>query len=161
MNVDTELVKINHKLVEASPDDYNSSHHSAEEVGLNLEIPSEAPYAYSRWISLIQRSQNVSLTDPQGVQRIFLSPRQGRLLVEASNASIHTRQLNRMYTEDLHDVIAPSLSSLNFGDGLFLRLDACSPKDGAPGNFALKGVDDVLLRITTSLRGKFQGASRD
>jgi hypothetical protein len=143
-----KLVKIDSTQV--GSDCYNSSHHSSDDSP--GDIPSEAPYAYNRWFNLIQRSQNIA---SPGVQHASLSPRQGQLLIMASEASVHTRVMNRMYAEELSELIAPSLSLLDFGsEGLFLRLDACSPKDGAPGNFPMKTVDDILLRITTSYRAR-------
>jgi len=36
--------------------------------------------------------------------------------------------------------------------GLFLRLDASSPKDGVGGTQPLKSADEVVLRLTTSHR---------
>jgi hypothetical protein len=37
-------------------------------------------------------------------------------------------------------------------EGLFLRLDACSPKDGVRGISPLTNAEEILLRITTSHR---------
>jgi hypothetical protein len=60
-----------------------------------------------------------------------------------------------MYRDDLADELIPLLeSSLIFPpQGLFLRLDACSPKDGE-GPVALRSVGDVLLKVATSVRAR-------
>uniref|UniRef100_L2G5H5 Cell division cycle protein 123 n=1 Tax=Colletotrichum fructicola (strain Nara gc5) TaxID=1213859 RepID=L2G5H5_COLFN len=65
--------------------------------------------------------------------------------------------------EDLHDEIAPALSTLHFPpEGFFVRLDACSPKDGAhkvPGKISLHSVDEIILRLVTS--GRCRAALED
>jgi hypothetical protein len=55
--------------------------------------------------------------------------------------------------DELTDLVAPTLSTLVFPPGgLFLRLDACSPKDGERGTKPLRTIDEILLRLTTSYR---------
>ncbi|KAF5504734.1 hypothetical protein CGCF413_v004397 [Colletotrichum fructicola] len=65
--------------------------------------------------------------------------------------------------EDLHDEIAPALSTLHFPpEGFFVRLDACSPKDGAhkvPGKISLHSVNEIILRLVTS--GRCRAALED
>lgn len=57
--------------------------------------------------------------------------------------------------EELADGIAPSFENLTFPpEGLFLRFDACSPKDGVGGTEPLRSVDDIILRITSSIRAR-------
>ncbi|EXM32331.1 hypothetical protein RAB80_003129 [Fusarium oxysporum f. sp. vasinfectum] len=54
-----------------------------------------------------------------------------KLVVAASGTSIITGEHNRAYQEDIQEEIIPHLSSLDFpAEGLFMRLDRCSPKDG-------------------------------
>ncbi|KAK1561731.1 uncharacterized protein LY79DRAFT_573925 [Colletotrichum navitas] len=59
-------------------------------------------------------------------------------------------------TEELDKEIAPALSVLRFPpDGLFDRLDACSPKDGAqrvPGRVSTRSADEIIIRLVTSDR---------
>jgi hypothetical protein len=55
----------------------------------------------------------------------------------------------------LDDNVKPALEKLVFPpSGLFLRLDACSRKDGVQSGkgTALFSVDEILLRVTTSAR---------
>jgi hypothetical protein len=55
-------------------------------------------------------------------------------LIKAAEASIITRVANRVYEEELEQDIAPSFGMLEFPpNGLFIRLDGCSAKDGAKG----------------------------
>ena len=146
--LDVKLVKIDSTQVDW--DRYNSSHHSPSEAP--SDTPYEASYAYNQWPKFNSTITKHSLSR---VQHVSLSPQHGRLLIMVSEASVHTRAMNRVYAEEISELIAPSLSLLDFGSGgLFLRLDACSPKDGAPGNFPLKTVGNILLRITTSYRAR-------
>ncbi|KAK3936646.1 hypothetical protein QBC46DRAFT_394556 [Diplogelasinospora grovesii] len=140
----------------ASTKNFNTSFHSAHEAP-DLEVPSEAPYSFKRWLPLILRSRN--LTSSAGVQTVSLTRPQARLLFRACEGSILTGTLNRMYADDLQDEIVPLLSTqLAFPpEGLFLRLDACSPKDGVqnpPGKASLHTVEEVILRIVTSTRAR-------
>ncbi|KAH8803091.1 hypothetical protein F5884DRAFT_495874 [Xylogone sp. PMI_703] len=144
-----KLVVVDAHLVDENQDDYDSNFHSVEEAP-GLEIPNEKASHFKRWLPLILRSQNI---DPNKIQTISLSPSQARLLLAASQSSLHTRELNRMYAEELADDIAPSFSKLIFPtEGLFLRLDACSPKDGVGTTKPLRTVDEIILRLTTSHR---------
>lgn len=131
---------------------FNTSFHTAEQAP-DLPIPHNSPYAFGRWLPVILRSRDLPAS---ALQIVSLSRRQVGVLVRAAAASVHTRVLNRAYAEDLQDEVAPAFAALAFPpEGLFLRLDACSPKDGAqtsPGRVALHSVDEVLLRLTTSQR---------
>lgn len=155
-----KIVQISHQDIRDNPENYNSSFHKAHEAP-GLEVPTEGPQTFSRWLPLIARSQNIAA---EKIQTAILTPAQARLILKASDSSIHTKTLNRVYKEDLEEEIAPVFSSLIFPpNGLFLRLDACSPKDGAGGNNPLLTVDDVILRLTSSLRARnaIDGALRD
>lgn len=63
-----------------------------------------------------------------------------------------------MYAEDIEDEIIPTLAALSFPpEGLFVRFEACSPKDGAQtvrGRRSLHTVDEIILRLVTSLRAR-------
>ncbi|KAL7791495.1 hypothetical protein V8C37DRAFT_381874 [Trichoderma ceciliae] len=134
------------------PTNFNTNFHTAEEAP-NLPIPSNKPYNYEVWLPLILKSRSISLS---ALQVISLSRAQIKVLVNAAAASIHTRVLNRSYAEDLEDEVYPAFGRLTFPpEGLFMRLGACSPKDGAqttPGKLSIHSVEDVVLRITTSAR---------
>jgi hypothetical protein len=144
-----KLVKIDSRDVDEYPESYNSSFHTALEAP-DVPVPTEVPQHYSRWLPLISSSQRIP---SDLIQTITLTPTQGRLLHVAAQASIHTRKLNRIFADELADIILPSLSALAFPpEGLFLRLDASSPKDGVHGTQALETADDVVLRLTTSSR---------
>lgn len=155
-----KLVTIDYNEVEqalANPAqrEFNTSFHSAEEApGLNK--PSEDAYSFKRWLGLILSTRGIAL---QAVQAITLSRSQARLLLDAAEGSLQTRTVNRMFAEDIDEEIEPLLRKhLVFPpEGLFLRLDACSPKDGAylvPGQVALHTVEEVILRLVTSQRAR-------
>ncbi|KAL7819462.1 hypothetical protein V8C44DRAFT_318196 [Trichoderma aethiopicum] len=134
------------------PDNYNTNFHTAADAPYD-PIPSNKPFSYDIWLPPILRSRGVPASD---LQVIVLRRPQIELLVKAAAASIHTRVLNRSYAEDLQEEVYPAFQSLTFPpEGLFMRLGACSPKDGAhttPGMLSLQSVEDIVLRMTTSLR---------
>ncbi|KAH6606919.1 hypothetical protein Trco_006072 [Trichoderma cornu-damae] len=131
---------------------FNSSFHTAGEAPY-LPIPTNEPYNYEIWLPLILKSRGIS---PSALQVVSLSRAQIKVLVDAAGASIHTRRLNRSYAEDLQDEVYPAFQRLVFPrEGLFMRLGACSPKDGAqtnPGQLSIHSVEDIVLRVTTSMR---------
>ncbi|RFU75749.1 hypothetical protein TARUN_6508 [Trichoderma arundinaceum] len=134
------------------PTNFNTNFHTAEEAP-DLAIPTNKPYNYEIWLPLILKSRGIS---PSALQVIPLSRAQIKVLVNAAAASIHTRVINRSYAEDLEDDVYPAFQRLVFPpEGLFMRLGACSPKDGAqitPGKLSIHSVEDIVLRITTSAR---------
>lgn len=143
-----QLVILDSREVEVNEEKYNSNFHTEKEAP-HLTIPSEIPQSLKRWLPLISKSQNIPETL---IQTITLSASQGRLLLEAAQSSLHTREPNRLLSEELSD-LENSFSSLIFPpEGLFLRLDACSPKDGVRGVTPLKTIEEIILRITTSHR---------
>ena len=137
-----------------APTRFNSNFHTAAQAP-DLTIPLHDPYSFDRWLPLIQRSRNLQ---PSSVQVVCLSRAQVAVVVRAMSAAVHTRVPSRAYAEDLEDEVTGYLRErLNFpAEGLFLRLSACSPKDGvgprADPCGALHSVEDVLLQLTTSLR---------
>ncbi|KAK7429465.1 hypothetical protein QQZ08_004057 [Neonectria magnoliae] len=152
------LVKINYSEVLADCENppsskFNTCFHSSDEI--NLPRPSEAPYSFARWLPLILRTRNL---DAAAVQTVRLSLSQTKLLVDAAAGSIITGELNRAYEEDIREEVVPALSALWFpAEGLFMRLDGCSPKDGrrrVPGRLSLHSIDDILLCLTTSQRAR-------
>ncbi|KAK0736685.1 hypothetical protein B0T21DRAFT_288867 [Apiosordaria backusii] len=157
-----KFTKIDYRDVEQAletPDQtsFNTSFHSAEEAP-DLTRPSEAPVSFKRWLSVILSLRNTSSSAPP-VQIVTLSKSQARLLLKTAEGSLQTGVLNRMYAEDVADEINPLLESqLIFPpEGLFLRLAACSPKDGAQsirGKVALSSVEEVILRLVTSFRAR-------
>jgi len=150
-----KLVKIDSKRVteeEAREErTWNSYFHTAEETP-GLIDPIEAPYSYSHWLSLIAESQGISLSL---VRIVILSRSQARDLLEASKNSLITGEISRAHREDLNENVKPKLLTLRFPpEGLFLRLDTCSTKDGVQTGrgTALHSADEILLRLTTSAR---------
>lgn len=139
-------------LDKGAPINFNTNFHTAEEAP-DLPIPTNEPYDYDVWLPLILKSRGLP---PTALQTVKLSRAQIRVLVSAAAASIHTGVLNRSYAEDLEDDVYPAFNGLLFPpEGLFMRLGACSPKDGTqlmPGKLAIHSVADIVLRITTSAR---------
>ncbi|KAI8183068.1 hypothetical protein K4K51_000473 [Colletotrichum sp. SAR 10_75] len=141
------------------PTNFNTCFHSEDEAP-DKERTSNEPYSYERWLPLILASRNLS---PDVVQKVSFTRSQTRLLYEACSASIPVKRVNLTMAEDLNEEIAPALSTLRFPpEGLFVRLDACSPKDGAhkvPGKMSLHSVDELILRLVTS--GRCRAALED
>ncbi|KAK1759103.1 hypothetical protein QBC47DRAFT_371070 [Echria macrotheca] len=137
-----------------TPAKFNSNFHTLQEAP-DLCIPSNAPTAFERWIPLIMRSRGLP---ENALQVVSLSPAQVRLIIEAAGASVHTRELNRAYAEDLDMEIRPAFTSLVFPpSGLFMRLSACSTKDGArkkDGKISVCSPEEIVLQLTTSLRAR-------
>lgn len=158
---DLRLVKVDYDdvkqaITEPNQREFNTFFHTLEEAPDITDIPSEAPYSFKRWLPLILSTRSIP---PAAVQTVTLSRPQARLLLDAAEGSLQTGTVNRMFAEDLDDMIKPLLRTrLAFPpEGLFLRLDACSPKDGAqlvPGRLALHRVDEVVLRLVTSRRAR-------
>lgn len=136
------------------PANFNSSFQTEDEAP-DLARPSETPCHFKRWLPLILRTRNLPST---AAQTIALSRSQATLLLEATNGSIQRGAINMMYTEDIEDEITPALAGLSFPpDGLFMRFEACSPKDGAQkvrGRRSLHTVDEIILRLVTSYRAR-------
>ncbi|KAM0252550.1 hypothetical protein ACHAQJ_007682 [Trichoderma viride] len=134
------------------PTNFNTNFHTAEEAP-DLPIPTNKPYNYEIWLPMILKSRGIPSS---ALQVISLSRAQIKVMVNAAAASIHTRALNRSYAEDLEDEVYPAFGKLTFPpEGLFMRLGACSPKDGVqltPGKLSIHSVEDIVLRITTSAR---------
>ncbi|KUJ21581.1 uncharacterized protein LY89DRAFT_681045 [Mollisia scopiformis] len=142
------LVKIDSALVAANEENYNSYFHTEAEAP-GESIPSEVPQSFKRWLPLIAKSQNISL---EQIQITNITSKQARFILEAAQSSLHTREPNRLYAEELAE-LALSFNTLNFTlKGLFLRLDACSAKDGVRGISPLRTAEEIVLRITTSHR---------
>jgi hypothetical protein len=151
MSLNMKIVKIPAQEVRLHPEDYNSNFHRAHEAP-GLLVPTEGPQSFSRWLPLIAKSQKIN---PSRIQTIVLTPLQGKLLFDASSSSIHTKTLNRQYKEELEEEIEPVFSGLVFPpEGLFIRLDACSPKDGKDGTRPLHTIADIVLRLTSSFRAR-------
>jgi len=151
MSLSMKIVKISAQEVSLHPEGYNSNFHKAHEAP-GLLVPTEGPQSFSRWLPLIAKSQNIN---PSRIQTIVLTPSQGKLLFNASSSSIHTKTLNRQYKEELEEEIEPVFSRLVFPpEGLFIRLDACSPKDGKDGTKPLRTIADIVLRLTSSFRAR-------
>jgi hypothetical protein len=89
------------------------------------------------------------------IQTIRLTRPQTNLLLAATEASLPRLEINRLFREDLAEEIVPLLEArLTFPpEGLFLRLDACSPKDGV-GPAVLRSVGEVMEKVVTSVRAR-------
>ncbi|OAQ66829.1 hypothetical protein VFPPC_08340 [Pochonia chlamydosporia 170] len=131
---------------------FNTSFHTAKEAP-DLPVPSNEPTSFSQWAPFILRSRGLP---ESALQIVTLTRSQMNTVVLAARASINTRQLSLSYAEDLREEVNPSFEKLIFPtEGLFMRLGACSPKDGTettPGKASLHSVDDIMLRLTTSQR---------
>ncbi|KAI0107222.1 hypothetical protein GGR51DRAFT_516729 [Nemania sp. FL0031] len=134
---------------------FNTSFHTEREAPDIPTRPSEKPYSFKRWLPLLLRSRGLVSSDAQVVTS---SLAQARLLLQAADASIPSGSVNRIYREEIDEEIKPSFNALEFPpEGLFMRLEACSAKDGVqkrPGNSALRSVDGVLLLLLTSMRAR-------
>lgn len=134
------------------PKHFNTAFHTAEQAP-GFERPSEAPYSFKRWLPVILESRNLTSS---ALQVVRLTVPQTRLLIQACDASIPKGSINLLLAEDVEDVIEPAFSELVFpAEGLFMRLDACSPKDGiqaVSGQVAVCSVKEAVLRLVTSLR---------
>ncbi|KAK1830467.1 hypothetical protein QBC39DRAFT_354046 [Podospora conica] len=148
--VDYERVKADWES--GAPTEFNSNFHTAAEAP-DLPIPSNTPTSFARWLPLVMRSRGIQ---DDALQVVSLTGIQVRLLLQAAGASVHTRVLNRACAEDLQEEVAPAFGSLAFPpQGLFMRLAACSTKDGAqllPGKMSVSSIDEIMLQLTTSLR---------
>lgn len=115
----------------------------------------ESQFNFGCWAPLILASRGLA---PSALQTVTLPARAVRVLLTAAESAVHTGHISRSDSEDLSDVVAPLLASVNFGsDGQFLRLEGCSPKDGAqvvPGQRSLHSPEEVVLRLATSLRAR-------
>ncbi|KAG5756271.1 hypothetical protein H9Q72_000963 [Fusarium xylarioides] len=159
------LTQTNYKEVESDsqnvpPTKFNTCFHTDEEIPAHestnhLSRPSEAPYSFERWLPLVLKTRNL---DAKAAQVVKLTRAEAKLLVAASGTSIITGEHNRAYQEDIQEEIIPHLSSLDFpAEGLFMRLDRCSPKDGrqaVPGRLSLHSPTDIILRLITSQRAR-------
>ncbi|KAH9887116.1 hypothetical protein F4778DRAFT_797545 [Xylariomycetidae sp. FL2044] len=134
---------------------FNSSFHTVREAPDLPTVPSEEPYSFKRWLPLVLQSRGLA---PSNAQVVTFSLAQARLLLRAADASIPSGHINRVYREDIDEEIVPAFGSLTFPpEGLFMRLEACSAKDGvlkAPGDPALRCVGDILLLLLTSSRAR-------
>ncbi|KAI1183434.1 hypothetical protein F5B17DRAFT_416261 [Nemania serpens] len=131
---------------------FNTSFHTEREAPDLPAVPSEKPYSFKSWLPLILRSRGLTSEDSQVVR---FSLAQTRLLLRVAEASLPSGSINRIYREEV-DEIVPAFKSLTFPpEGLFMRLEACSAKDGVhkiPGNSALRSVEEILLLLLTSRR---------
>ena len=157
MMVEMKLRIVEYERVKAdwesgAPTEFNSNFHTTAEAP-DLPIPSNTPTSFERWLPLVMRSRGVQ---DDALQVVPLTSVQVRLLILAAGASVHTRVLNRACAEDLQEEVAPAFGSLAFpSQGLFMRLAACSTKDGAqklPGKMSISSIDEIMLQLTTSLR---------
>ncbi|KAJ8132707.1 hypothetical protein O1611_g918 [Lasiodiplodia mahajangana] len=134
---------------------FNTSFHTEREAPDIPTKPSEEPYSFKRWLPLILRSRGLVSSDAQVVT---FSLAQARLLLQAADASIPSGSINRIYREEIDEEIVPAFKSIVFPpEGLFMRLEACSAKDGVqkiPGTSVLRSVDEVLLLLLTSSRAR-------
>ncbi|KAI3327726.1 hypothetical protein HD806DRAFT_483757 [Xylariaceae sp. AK1471] len=146
-----KLIQIPYASVQADSTEYNTSFYTQEEAP-DAKIASEAPYSFKRWLPLILISRDVS------AQTIHLTRSQTKLLLDATQASVSIREINRIYREDLEVEIYPSLAVLHFPpEGLFMRFDACSAKDGVskiPRKRSLHSSEEIVRRIVTSPRAR-------
>lgn len=136
---------------------FNTCFHSAESLPQGIEAPSEAPYAFRRRLPLILESRGLNSS---AAQIIHLSRHQAQVIVDSSASSILAGQLNRAAEEDLQDEVFPTFRSLIYPpEGLFMRLDGCSPKDatcrlhgGRQPQSVILSTMDIILWLSSSQR---------
>ncbi|KAH8177952.1 hypothetical protein LIA77_03034 [Sarocladium implicatum] len=141
------------------PTRFNTSFCEPDTLPHPVTIPSETPYAFSRWLPHIARSRCLAEDE---VQVVKLTRQQALLIIEASTASIITGVVSRAHREDLEDEVYPVFSSLTYPDkeqGLWMRLEGCSPKGatcvlhkGLKPQALLLSTEDIILRLVTSER---------
>lgn len=158
MDAEVKFVKIPYTTVKndidtnTRPRYFNTAFHTEEEAP-GFERPSETPYSFKRWLPVILKSRK---HPSSALQVVRLTVSQTRLLVQTCDASIPKGAINLLLAEDVEDVIEPAFLGLVFpAEGLFMRLDACSPKDGVqavPGQVAVRSSKEIVLRLVTSLR---------
>lgn len=95
-----KLVKIDSALVAANEDNYNSNFHTEDEAPGD-SIPTEVPQSFKRWLPLIARSQDIP---QERIQTITLTNTQAQLIIDASRSSLHTREMSRIYAEELEEL---------------------------------------------------------
>ncbi|KAF4981418.1 hypothetical protein FZEAL_2766 [Fusarium zealandicum] len=131
---------------------FNTCFHPMSHIP-DLSRPSEAPTSFSRWLPLIMRTRHLK---PEAAQIIRFTPAQVKLIAQASHCSATTGEITQAHEEDLRAEILTALSSLKFPpEGLFMRLDRVSPKDGTstvPGKLPLHSEFEIILRLITSQR---------
>ncbi|KAK5630661.1 hypothetical protein RRF57_006376 [Xylaria bambusicola] len=134
---------------------FNTAFHTVHEAPDFPTRPSEKPYSFKRWLPVILRSRRLA---PSDAQIITLSQPQTRLLLRVAEASIPSGSINRIYQEEIDEEIVPSFATIKFPpEGLFVRFDACSAKDGMQKtyeNSPLRSVEETLLLILTSYRAR-------
>ncbi|KAI1207842.1 uncharacterized protein F4807DRAFT_168231 [Annulohypoxylon truncatum] len=115
-----------------------------------MNIPSELPYSFQRWLPLILASRSLS---PSDVQTVTLGNPEVCLLEKIAKTSVTSREIDGAYEDKVKEKIAPLFSTLEFPpQGLFMQLNTCSTKDGVPGlvGGALCTVKEVILQLVTS-----------
>ncbi|KAK3906373.1 putative cell division cycle 123 protein [Staphylotrichum tortipilum] len=163
-----KLVKLNTTLLPARAihvheppqptDRYNTSFHPASSAP-SLLRPLDTPYSYARWLPLILCTRAPPTTPSlcPAVQTIRLTRAQTALLHSAAEASLPRGdgEVNRLFREDLEDTIIPVLERevIFPPEGLFVRFDEFSPKDGA-GPAAIGNAGEVVRKVVTSVRAR-------
>ncbi|KAK3309761.1 uncharacterized protein B0T15DRAFT_516430 [Chaetomium strumarium] len=165
-----KLVKLNTALIAAAlqqheetgtPVSFNTLFHP-ESSAPELTRPSEKPYFFKHWLPLIlhTRERTISLTHTTNANATL--PRNPNHPPHQSpNQTPHGRNRSLppggapqpIIPREPHDELAPVLAPTFPAEGLFLRLDECSPNDGA-GPLVLRNVEDVLLKLVTSVRAR-------
>ncbi|KAI1760546.1 hypothetical protein GGR53DRAFT_470229 [Hypoxylon sp. FL1150] len=133
---------------------FNTCYHPARDSPNQL-VPTESPYSFKAWLPVILGTRCLKDSD---CQVISLSGWNAKFLLEVTNASIPAGRVNLTYQEEVSQTIEPYFKGLKFPpSGLFMRLDACSAKDGVqrvPGQLSLHSVKDIILRLVTSTRAR-------
>lgn len=114
--------------------------------------PSNRPYSFRRWISLILSSRSLS---PFDIQTITIPNMNLRLLQRTATRARMTYITDEKFYEDVEYLINPLFEGLKFPPrGLTMHITSCSTTDGAqkhPGG-VLHSVDEVVHQLLTSLR---------
>ena len=156
----THITRIPHSTVLAALDipnqrEFNTCLHPTAELPASYPSATsddERPFSYTRWARLI-----LSTRPPTRLQTIHLPARAVRILLDAAEIGIHTGKIPASSAEDIADQVLP-LFDVEWEDGQFMRLDDCSPKDGASDDEgkgrAVTSARGAVLRLVTSLRAR-------
>ncbi|KAI0377187.1 hypothetical protein F5Y04DRAFT_285132 [Hypomontagnella monticulosa] len=115
-----------------------------------LDEPSDRPYSFGRWRRFIlrERIQRHSVVS----QIISLSADQAQLLLDVAQWSIPSLRVREIFKKEFNELM-PAFAALRFPtEGLFMRLDSCSARDGYRGHTPLHTAEDIVLRLVTSER---------
>jgi hypothetical protein len=152
------IVRVGADHVRANSHLYNSGPHPPDTLltsipALGLQrAPSTSTTYFCHWLPLILKSQAIDRRRPRIVD---LSPAYARLLIDAGDSGRIVGRIPHTHREDLlelgtFDHLFDAAPVPQYG--YFMRLNACSPKDGVNSRRPLLTSADIVERIVTSQR---------